>query len=169
MSNIKTQLEAALAQIASMEALMLETLEQKAAAEAKALEAAKLASEERRNSVVQAQYKRKYAARAASLDELPISKKAAKRSCCDWLAFELGKRVLDEDNKLIVEELEAIFDANGVKHRGWNRTTNGWQGRLRMSGSMALRRIVAEANGELKLPDGEALQAPAAWVAANTH
>lgn len=92
-----------------------------------------------------------------------------------------GNPVLDDKGKKITEELhgervtrptfelnvpafEAILDANGVKHAHWNRTTPGWQGRLRMTGGLALRTKVAE-SGVLALPDGEALEAPKAWVA----
>lgn len=94
--------------------------------------------------------------------------KALKRSTSDWLAIELARRTLDEKAVLSVPAFTAILDANGVKHAHWNRTTKGWQGRLRMTGRLALQRVVAEA-GELALPDGSAIPAPKNWVAKHTH
>lgn len=122
------------------------------------------------NSVVKATYKLKYAERAAHgiRNSKGIPKKALKRTTADWLALELARRTLDEKAKLVVPSFEAILDANGVKHAHWNRTTRGWQGRLRMTGRLALQRVVAEA-GELALPSGEALIAPRSWVAKHTN
>lgn len=119
-------------------------------------------------SVVDASYKAKYRQRAAEMARKPkgIAPKALARSCCDWLAVELAKRVLTEEKKprLRVAEFEALLTANGVKHSHWNRSTPGWQGRLRMTGRLALQRVVAE-NGELMIPGGEVIQAPKTWVA----
>lgn len=122
------------------------------------------------NSVVRSTYKVRYAERAVAMARKPkgVSLKALKRSTADWLAIELAKRTLDEKSKLVVDAFEAILDANGVAHAHWNRTTKGWQGRLRMTGRLALQRVVAEA-GELALPDAEALAAPRAWVAKHQH
>ena len=50
----------------------------------------------------------------------------------------------------------------------WNRTTKGWQGRLRMTGRLALQRVVAEA-GVLHTADGETLEAPEDWTAKHSH
>lgn len=126
----------------------------------------------RANSVVNNAYKAKYRARAAEMARKPkdVSKKALARSCCDWLAIELARRTLTTDKKpsLVVSAFEAILDANGVKHDHWNRTTPGWQGRLRMTGRLALQRIVAEA-GELALPDGSTLPAPKVWIAKHNN
>lgn len=121
-------------------------------------------------SVVGGKYKQKYAERAAQgvKGSKGIAKKALKRSTNDWLALELARRTLDEKAVLSVSAFEAILDANGVRHEHWNRTTRGWQGRLRMTGRMALQRVVAE-NGELALPDGEAIPAPKSWIAKHTH
>lgn len=116
-------------------------------------------------SVVGRSYKLRYKERAM---EAGLRGKAAKRSCNDWLAQELNGHCLDEKEKLIVDTFEAILTANGVKHEHWNRVTNGWQGRLRMTGRLALQRIVAE-TGVLVLPEGETLEAPADWVAKHTH
>lgn len=119
-------------------------------------------------SVVKAGYKVRYIERAVAMTRKPkgVPMKALKRSSNDWLAIELAKRTLDPKAKLIVTSFEAILDANGVAHAKWNRTTKGWQGRLRMTGRLTLERIVAAA-GELALPDGSTLPAPRAWVAAH--
>lgn len=124
------------------------------------------------HSVVDGKYKARYRERAANMARKPkdVSQKAMARSTCDWLAVELARRVLTQDKKakLIVEKLEAILDANGINHAKWNRTTPGWQGRLRMTGSIALRRVVAE-NNELALPGEEPLTPPKAWVAKHSN
>lgn len=122
------------------------------------------------NSVVKGAYKTKYAQRAVDMARKPkgVALKALKRSTADWLAIELAKRTLDEKVKLIVPAFEAILDANGIAHAHWNRTTKGWQGRLRMTGRLALQRVVAE-DGELVLPDGSTIAAPRAWVAKHQH
>lgn len=117
-------------------------------------------------SVVQSAFKAKYAAREAAMLRRPkgVSRKALARSTGDWLAVELAKRVLDDKSKIVVPLLEALLDANGVKHSHFNRTTKGWQGRLRMSGGLALRTIVANEEA-LILANGERLEAPRSWCA----
>lgn len=124
----------------------------------------------RKHSVVGSKYKAKYAERAANMHRKPkgVPKKALKRSTNDWLAIELARRTLDPKAHIDISTFEAILDANGVKHEHWNRTTRGWQGRLRMTGRLALQRIVAE-NGELALPDGTSIPAPKSWIAQHTH
>ena len=107
-------------------------------------------------SVVGRKYKLKYRDRARANGE---RSKAAKRSTWDWLAATLATEVLDQKSKLKVDVFTAILDANGVDHSRWTNRSPGWEGRLRMTGSLALRRVVAEA-GELFLPDGEALIVP---------
>lgn len=121
--------------------------------------------EDRPHSVVKGLYKRRYAERAEAMVRKPkgVPLKALKRTAADWLAIEVAKRTLTDKAVLVVPSLEAILDANGVAHRHWNRTTKGWQGRLRMTGGLALRRVVAEA-GELALPDGSTIPAPKSWV-----
>jgi hypothetical protein len=88
--------------------------------------------EKKGSGVVKAKYKARYAERGDP------------RGCGDWLQQTLK---------------EYTLDANGVKHAHWNRTTPGWQGRLRMSGGMALRTKVAN-QFALILPDGTELEAP---------
>lgn len=131
----------------------------------------------RAGSVVKGAYKMRYAERALTAKPVKgVSKKARARSCGDWLAVTLQKLTLVEKDHLSVSAFEAILDANGVKHDHWNRTTKGWQGRLRMTGRLALQRIVAE-GGELEVPAEIAeakgvpatIAAPASWVKANTH
>lgn len=121
-------------------------------------------------SVVASTYKRRYAEREAAMQRRPkgVSRKALARSSADWLAVELAKLVLDDKARLVVPNLEAILDANGVAHAHWNRTTKGWQGRLRMTGRLALQRVVAEAEA-LVLPNGSLIAAPRAWVAKHAH
>lgn len=127
----------------------------------------------RARSVVKPTYKLAYAAKALEA-RLPkgVSRKAAARSCGDWLALTIAKLCIVGKNTLDVERFEALLDANGVEHRHWNRTTKGWQGRLRMTGRLALQRVVAEADGELLVPgpDGDTIvAAPRNWVAKYTH
>jgi hypothetical protein len=120
----------------------------------------------RGNSVVSAEYKARYRERAETMARKPkdISAKALRRCNTDWLAIQLARLTLDEKQHTNVPALEAILSANGVKHEHWNRTTRGWQGRLRMTGRLALQRKVAENDGELVLPDGAVLKAPRTWV-----
>lgn len=121
-------------------------------------------------SVVKPTYKKRYAERALTARKPKgVSKKVAARGTCDWLHLQLAKLTLDEKGHLNVDEFEAILDANGVEHAHWNRTTKGWQGRLRMTGRLALQRIVAEAQGELELPDGSTVVAPKSWVEKHVH
>lgn len=125
-------------------------------------------------SVVATSYKTKYALRAVEgRKPKAVSKKAAARGCGDWLHFTLAQLTLDpKTNKLDVDRFSAILDANGVDHAHWNRTSKGWQGRFRMTGRLALQRVVAEADGELLVPeaDGERIvAAPRSWVAKHQH
>jgi hypothetical protein len=112
--------------------------------------------ERKSGGIVKGKYKARYAARGNP------------RGCNDWLQNTLAPLTLNEFGKLRVAEFEAILDANGVKHAHWNRTTNGWQGRLRMSGGIALRTKVAEQYG-LMLPDGELIEAPVEFCDKHMH
>ena len=118
----------------------------------------------KRNSVVQTKYKHRYAERAVAAG---LKRKAAQRSSWDWLAQTLAGEVLVKE-KLQVEKFLALLEANGVDHSRWTNRSKGWEGRLRMTGRLALQRVVAEA-GVLKTADGEELQAPAEWVAKFAH
>ena len=117
-------------------------------------------------SVVRSNYKKLYAARAS---EAGLGK-VAQRSCWDWLAQQLAGEAL-VDGKLHEERFRALLDANGVRNEHWgtgDKRTKGWEGRLRMTGRLALQRVVAK-QGHLKTPDGEELVAPADWIAKHTH
>ena len=65
-------------------------------------------------------------------------------------------RFLDDSGKLVVSEWERFLDQNGVRHEGWKRTGNGWEGRLRMSGSVVLRNMAKR--GEPVFFDGVAVE-----------
>jgi hypothetical protein len=112
-------------------------------------------------SVVKRGYKVKYRDRARAAG---IAGKAAKRSTWDWLAQQLAAATLDSHSKLRVDDFLALLDANGVDHSRWTNRSKGWEGRLRMTGRLALQRVVAETM-VLHLADGEILDAPAEWVA----
>jgi hypothetical protein len=115
------------------------------------------------SSVVKPTYKHRYAERAATAG----LGKVAQRSCWDWLAQELAAECL-EGTKISIERFIALLDANGVDHSRWNNRNKGWEGRLRMTGRLALQKVVA-ANGHLKTAEGAELEAPADWIAKHTH
>lgn len=95
--------------------------------------------------------------------------------CGDWLANMLNQLVLGKSSTDI-EKFDAICAANGVDLSKYNRTTPGWQGRLRMTGRNLLARKIYLANGVLVVPEiartdanvGE-LRAPADWMAAQRY
>lgn len=69
------------------------------------------------------------------------------QSCGDWLAERLVADTTGTDGKIRIDDLTAIFEANGVdltakwamaRHTG----TRGWQGRYRMSGRIVLEKAV---------------------------
>jgi len=115
---------------------------------------------DKKRSVVRNEYKRKYADRAR---ENGHASKLAQRSTWDWLAQSLAGEVNGPDGKLDVARFLALLDANGVDHSRWTNRSKGWEGRLRMTGRLALQRVVA-ASGELVV-EGDVLEAPADWVA----
>lgn len=128
-------------------------------------------------SVVKTAYKAKYAERALTAKPVKgVSKKARARSCGDWLSVTLQKLTLGEKDKVSIADFTAILDANGVDHARWTNRSKGWEGRFRMTGRLALQRIVAE-GGELEVPADLAaakgvattIVAPASWVKAHTH
>ena len=116
-------------------------------------------------SIVAPTFKTRYHDRAAEMKRVPkgLNKKVLGRGCGDWLHRTLALHTLTEKGDLDVALLEAILTENGVKHEHWNRTTNGWQGRLRMTGRLALQRVVAE-HGYIMI-DGTKVDAPKSWVA----
>jgi hypothetical protein len=113
-----------------------------------------------KNSVVKAKFKKKYIANAVALGE---SKKAAKRSNWDWLAQQLAAFCLNEKGKIEIGSFIDILDANGVDHSRWTNKNKGWEGRFRMTGRVALQKVVAN-NGVLKWPSGlDDSVAPEEW------
>ena len=123
------------------------------------------ADNEKKNSVVSTKYKKRYANRAVLGGN---KRKAAQRSNWDWLAQTIAGECLDDRDHLVVDKFLALLDANGVDHSRWTNRNKGWEGRLRMTGRLALQRVVAEA-GVLVAVDGEQLEAPAEWVAKHTN
>jgi hypothetical protein len=112
-------------------------------------------------SVVGVGYKVRYASRAAGAG---LKRKAAQRSAWDWLAETLAGECLDDKDRISIERFLALLDRNGVDHSRWTNRNKGWEGRLRMTGRLALQKVVAE-SGILHTVDGEQLEAPAEWVA----
>lgn len=128
-------------------------------------------------SVVKTAYKKKYAERALlAKGTKGVSKKARARSCGDWLSLTLQKLTLGEKDAIDLDAFRSILDANGVDHARWTNRSKGWEGRFRMTGRLALQRVVAE-GGELEIPVELAtakgvdttIVAPASWVKAHTH
>lgn len=108
-------------------------------------------------SVVGRKYKIAYkeAARAAG-----HKSKAAKRSKWDWLAQQMAELVLTDKAKLDVAAFEALMEANGIDHTKWDNRSPGWEGRLRMTGCLVLRRKLVDQQ-VLKLADGSERPVPA--------
>ena len=113
------------------------------------------------NSVVRRAYKEKYAERNKA------DGKRAQRSCWDWLAQSLAGECLDDKAKISIEKFLHVLELNGVDHSRWTNRNKGWEGRLRMTGRLALQKVVAQ-TGVLKV-DGDELEAPAEWVAKFTN
>jgi len=112
-------------------------------------------------SVVKTAYKQKYAERAVAAG---LARKAAQRSTWDWLAQAIAGECLRGRDKLDVDAFLALLEANGVDHSRWTNRSKGWEGRLRMTGRLALQKVVAAAS-VLRTPDGEELVPPTEWVA----
>ena len=126
-----------------------------------AVDAAVAEDNAKANSVVGVAYKHRYAARAAGAG---LKRKAAQRSAWDWLAQTIAAQCLDDKDRISIDRFLALLDANGVDHSRWQNRNKGWEGRLRMTGRLALQRVVAEAMA-IRLPDGDTCEAPADWVA----
>ena len=102
-------------------------------------------------TVVKTAYKHRYQDRAKARG---LTDKASRRGNGDWLQREVQAETIGKDGKFDLAKFEAILDANGVDYSRWNRTSNGWQGRVRMSGSLVLRGVVGK-SGMFRTPDGE--------------
>ena len=108
------------------------------------------------NSVVQAKFKDKYLNNARALG---IKGKAAKRSNWDWLSQQIAAVCLGEKDKIRIADFKALLDANGVDHSRWTNTNKGWEGRFRMTGRVALQKVVAN-NNVLKTSSGDQIPPP---------
>ncbi len=138
----------------------LDDLSDEERAEALAEDEASEDEEERTGSVVPEKYKERY------------KEEGHPNNCGDWLAGILadlttGKKGVDVE---AVVELARLNDLDmGKVNLLATKSSNGWQGRLRMTvRNMLVKKIVA--NGELRIPagtDGDAIKAPEAWVRAN--
>jgi len=71
--------------------------------------------------------------------------------CGDELAITLNTICLNKAG-INMELFEAICETNGVNLTKYNRTTKGWQGRLRMTGRNLLASRVRENGGILFMP-----------------
>ncbi len=112
------------------------------------------------HSVVAPKYKNKYIENANSIG---VKHKAAKRSNWDWLAQEIAAVSLDDKHNLNVPAFLALLDANQVDHSRWTNRNKGWEGRLRMTGRVALQRKVVE-HSLLTFADGTTAEPPKAWL-----
>lgn len=107
----------------------------------------------RGKSVVPLGYKKTYATRAVLAGQ---TSKAAKRQNGDWLAQELLAECVPDGKRFDLARFLAIFEANtGTDAMArWPNRNNGWEGRLRMSGAIVLRGVVAK-SGVFRTPDSE--------------
>jgi hypothetical protein len=112
------------------------------------------------HSVVAPKYKNKYIENANAIG---VKHKAAKRSNWDWLAQEIAAVTLDDKHNLDVPAFLALLDANQVDHSKWTNRNKGWEGRLRMTGRVALQRKVVE-HSLLTFADGTTAEPPKAWL-----
>jgi hypothetical protein len=133
----------------------------------------------RPNSVVKGKYKAQYAERAKTArGKKGVDRRVTADSCGDWLALELAALIRPKkSNRTDLDFFRAILDANGVDYSKLPVGTKNWQGRFRMNGGQMLRTAVAEADGELIVPEFDGayvqteehvLNAPRVWVARNT-
>jgi len=83
--------------------------------------------------------------------------------CGDELAILLNNLCSNKAGTNI-QLFEAICVANGVNLTRYNRTTKGWQGRLRMTGRNLLAKKVREQGGYLRMPDGDEYKLSQDWV-----
>ena len=86
--------------------------------------------------------------------------------CGDELAILLNN-ICSNKAGTNLELFEAICAANGVSLAKYNRTSKGWQGRLRMTGRNLLSKKLVENGGLLKMPEGfgtEHYQLDQRWV-----
>jgi len=111
------------------------------------------------NSVVAEKFKLKYIANAVASG---VAGKAAKRSNWDWLAQEIAAECLGEKEKINIDEFTDLLERNGVDYSRWTNRNKGWEGRFRMTGRVALQKVVAN-RGVLKKAMSESVP-PQDWV-----
>jgi len=111
------------------------------------------------NSVVAEKFKLKYIEQAKANGH---AGKAAKRSSWDWLAQEIASECLKEKEKIDIQEFMDLLELNDVDYSRWTNRNKGWEGRFRMTGRVALQKVVAN-SGKLKKKMSECIP-PAAWV-----
>ena len=121
-------------------------------------EAADAAEPEPTGSVVKEEYRARYA------------EMGHPTHCGDWLANFLNERCIVGDGKETdLVRFEQICNANDVSLAKYNRTSNGWQGRLRMTGRNLLKAVVVR-TGFILVPNGDGLldkyEADPEWRAA---
>jgi len=113
------------------------------------------------NSIVKDKFKVKYIENAQAQG---LTSKAAKRSNWDWLSQQLATFCLSDEGKIDIGAFTDVLGANGIDHAKWANRNKGWEGRFRMTGRVALQKVVAN-NGVLKWPSGlEDTPAPADFI-----
>ena len=119
------------------------------------------------NSKVKPHYKKLYKHRAQAAG---VRGKAAKRSTWDWLAERMASICLTQDRhkRLKLEEFTALMAANGIDCERWPSRTPGWEGRLRMTAGLVLRRQLAE-SPVLYYADGTSEELPADYAELLRH
>ena len=86
--------------------------------------------------------------------------------CGDALAVLLNS-ICNNKAGTNLELFEKICAANGVDLAKYNRSSKGWQGRLRMTGRNLLAKRVVENHGMLRMPEGmgqEYYQLDSDWI-----
>lgn len=110
-------------------------------------------------SIVPPEFKARYAEKAQGGRKPRI----LARSCGDWLASLLAKETLDEEGHLNIPKLDAIMNANGVDCSNINRSSPGWQGRLRMTGRVMLA-AKARRSQVVVVPGRGRIATPREWL-----
>lgn len=164
-AEVETQTEAPLGEIAVEvlpdQELLARVMEEQAARNEAVAEAEVEADNKQSNSVVASKFKDKYLAQARAAG---IAGKAAKRSNWDWLAQQIAAVCLTDKHKIRMEDFLTLLELNGVDHSRWTNRNKGWEGRLRMTGRVALQKVVAN-SGVLKVGDGQEITAPPEFIA----
>lgn len=118
-------------------------------------------AEKRSGTVVASRYRQKYA------------EEGHPNHCGDWLA-ELLNNYCVGDKHTDLATFEHICSLNGVDTSKYNRTTNGWQGRIRMTGRNLLAKKV-HLEGSISVPNSDIdggvqkITAPADWIASRPY